>query len=212
MTWKRKELYWYHSGHLLSTAITYLLFRPRIKGRHHIPRRGAVIIAPNHRSMLDIPCLGSATFRPLRFMAKKELFVNRFVKWYFETNGSFSVDKDASPQALKRALAVLRDGDALIIFPEGTRNKKSTLSDLAGGVGFLAAKSSVPIVPVGIAGLDKLIKWKYCFPLPTRVKIVIGEPITSHLNQEGKTSEIVNSLLPILEERIQKLYENALTL
>ncbi|HMS25509.1 MAG TPA: lysophospholipid acyltransferase family protein [Acidimicrobiia bacterium] len=212
MTWKRKERYWYHSGHLLSTAITYLLFRPKIIGRDNIPREGAVLIAPNHRSMLDIPCLGCATFRPLRFMAKKELFTNKFVKWYFETNGSFSVDKDASPQALKKALAVLRDDDALVIFPEGTRNKKSTLSELAGGAGFLAAKSSVPIVPVGIAGLDKLIKWKYCLPLPTRVKIVIGEPITSHVNQEGKTSEIVNALLPVLEERIQKLYEDALTL
>lgn len=213
MTWKRRERIWYRCGHIFSTGFMSLFLRPKIKGREHIPKTGGVLIAPNHRSMLDIPTLGCATFRPLRFMAKKELFKYRIVKWYFETNGSFSVDNQGSdPRAVKKAVDILKSGDALVVFPEGKRNRQPAIGELAAGSGFLAVMSGVPVLPVGIAGIDKVIHWKFCIPVFRRAKLVIGEPITFHIGREGKSSETVNMLLVELSSRIQELYEEAIAL
>jgi 1-acyl-sn-glycerol-3-phosphate acyltransferase len=147
-------------------------------------------------------------------MAKKDLFKNKFIKWYFETNGSFSVDKDGSdPAAVKKAIAVLKDGDALVIYPEGKRHRDDVLGELATGIGFLAAKSRAPVVPVGISGLDKIFRWKYkIIPTFSRAKVVIGEPITDHMSMEGKTSEISNAIIPIIGDHILELYRESLAL
>lgn len=214
MTWKRKERIWYRIGHFLSTSISILVFRPKIVGRENVPNLGSVLITPNHRSMLDVPLLGCVTFRPLRFMAKKDLFKNKFVKWYFETNGSFSVDKnEGDPASVKKAISILKDGDALVVFPEGKRGHEKTIGELATGAVFLAVKSNSPILPVGISGLDKFIlRRKWIFPIVTRAKIVVGAPIDFHIGKTGKTSELVAEVLPILSEAIQKLYDQSLEL
>jgi 1-acyl-sn-glycerol-3-phosphate acyltransferase len=209
MAWQTSERIWYRCGHALSTLITAVLFRPKITGRDNIPRDGAVIIAPNHRSMIDIPALGCTTRRPLRFMAKKELFKNRFVKWYFETNGSFSVDKEGSdPAAVRKAVRYLHGGDALVVFPEGKRNKGDTIGELSPGVGFLAVKSQAPVVPVGISGVDSLRKKGSRFAL-SRAHIVVGTPIDIHLRSEGKTSERSEALMRELEVKLSELFEQS---
>ncbi|MFN8015097.1 MAG: lysophospholipid acyltransferase family protein [Acidimicrobiia bacterium] len=214
MTWKRKEKTWYRCGHVLSTFISYLLYRPKIYGKNNIPKTGGVLIVPNHRAMLDIPILGCATFRPLRFMAKIDLFKNRFVKWYFETNGSFSVDKESGdPKAIKKAVNVLKDGDALVIFPEGKRNRGESVGELTPGVGFLASKTNVPIIPVGIAGLDKAITYKFGFiPILTRGKVYIGDPIDFYLDSDEKTSVVTKKIMDELEKQLPVLFEKAKSL
>lgn len=211
MSWSFKDKLWYHSGHTLSTGLTYLFLRPKIVNRHNLPKKGRVIIAPNHRTMLDVPCLGCATFRPLRFMIKSDLFKSKFIKWYFETNGSFSVDRNISDsKAVKKAISVLNADDALVVFPEGKRNKEELIGELAAGVGFLAVKSSSPIIPVGIANLDKAIKRKILFiPIFTRAHIVIGEPITCHIGKEGKTSVVANELMEEVKIQLERLYIQA---
>lgn len=213
MAWKKKERTFYFFGHLLSSSITYLLFRPRIIGRENLPKKGRVIIAPNHRTLLDVPVLGCATMRPLRFMAKKDLFKYRFVKWYFETNGSFSVDKtEGDPKAVRKALAVLNNEDALVVFPEGRRVRGMAIGELATGVGFLAVKGKAPIVPVGISNLDKPISRKRFFiPIFTRARVVIGKPITSHLYMDAKTSEIVSHVMQELAIELEDVYSQSVS-
>ncbi|HQZ14900.1 MAG TPA: lysophospholipid acyltransferase family protein [Acidimicrobiia bacterium] len=212
MTWKRKEYCWYRSGHALSTFFIYLLFRPKIVGRENVPKSGSLLIAPNHRSMLDIPILGFAVFRPMRFMAKKDLFANKFIKWYFETNGSFSVDKnDSDPAAVKKAVTILKSGDVLVVFPEGKRSKEPQVGEMIPGAGFIAIKAKAPILPIGISNLDNPFKLKFGFiPWFSRAKIVIGEPIISHLERSEKSSTVLNELLPLLQEQIQNLYDESL--
>lgn len=208
MVWKRKEKSFYRAGHIFSYVITKIIYRPIIVGKEHIPSSGRVIIAPNHRTLLDVPALGCATFRPMRFMAKKDLFNNPFIKWYFQTNGSFSIDKSESdPKAIKKAVSVLKDEDALVIFPEGRRIREKQLGDLLPGVGFLAVKGASPILPVAISHLDKIIvRKKWFIPVFTRARVVIGEPITSHINKEGKTSIIVQEVMDELKENLEQLY------
>lgn len=214
MTWQRKEKIWYRVGHVISTAITALLFRPIITGKHNFPKNGAVLIAPNHRSMLDIPLLGCTTFRPLRFMAKKELFKFKVVKWYFQTNGSFSVDKqEGDPASIKKAISILKDGDALVVFPEGKRSKNEFIGELAPGACFLAVKAKAPILPVVVAGADGSYKRKFgILPIIPRAKIVIGELMSSHIDSEGKTSKIVDATTSKLHKKLQELYDEALTI
>ncbi len=214
MTWKRKEYIWYRCGHALCTFITYLMLRPKIFGKENIPKSGAILITPNHRSMLDIPVLGCAFFRPLRFMAKKDLFTNKFIRWYFQTNGSFSIDKSESdPVAIKRSVSVLKDKDALVIFPEGKRSREADLAELTPGAGFIAIKAKAPILPIAITGLDKVIHLKFGFlPYISRPKVLIGKPIISHLVSNEKSSLILKELNPELKNKMKELYEKSLKL
>lgn len=211
MAWRPAETIWYRCGHFLCTIFTRILFRPRISGRKNIPKSGAVIIAPTHRSMLDIPTFGCTTWRPVRFMVKKALFSNAFIKWYFETNGSFSVDKDGGdPAAVRKAVSILKSGDALVVFPEGKRNRQEGVGEIATGVGFLAVKGNCPIVPIGISGVDHAVKFKFGIPRFSKASIAVGEPITSHIDRTEKTSEVVNELIPVLKEEMQSLYEKSI--
>ncbi len=207
MSWSRSEKIWYRCGHLISTALTSIFLRPKIVGRKNIPKTGAVVIAPNHRSNLDIPVLGCATFRPLRFMAKKDLFKNKVVAWYFETNGSFSVDRDnGDPAAIKRAVNYLKKGSAVVIFPEGGRKKSETVEELTAGVGFVAVKAQCPVLPVAITGLDNPIK-KGLLPRFSRAKVLIGDPITIHLETDGKSSVKTAVLQERLLQDLRTLYQ-----
>lgn len=208
MTWKKKEYIWYQTSHIINNLLAHLILRPTILGKNNIPKTGRLIVAPTHRSMLDIPCGGCITWQPMRWMVKEELVSNKFGKYYFETCGSFGVDKNATdPAAVKRAISVLNDEDKLLIFPEGRRNKFDNIGELLGGVGFIAAKTNTPVVPVAIYGVDKAFDLKNFIPRKSKIYILIGEPITSHIGKEGKTSVIASELTKELHDKMFDLYE-----
>lgn len=208
MSWKKKEYIWYQTSHMLNNLLTYLILRPTILGKDNIPKKGKVIVAPTHRSMVDIPVAGCLTWRAMRWMVKQELVSNKFSKFYFETCGSFGVDKESNdPAAVKRAIHVLNDGDKLLIFPEGKRNKFDNIGELLGGVGFIAAKTNAPIVPVAMLGVDKPFYIKNYLPRKAKIFVLIGEPIVSHIGQEGKTSEKAAMITKELGEKLFELYE-----
>ena len=205
MSWKRKEFIWYQTSHILNNILTHLILRPTILGKSNFPKDGKMIVAPTHRSMVDIPCAGCITWKAMRWMVKQDLVASKF---YFETCGSWGVDKDSNdPSAVKKAIAVLNDNDKLLIFPEGKRNKFDNIGELQGGVGFIAAKTNSPIVPVAIYGVDKPFYIKNFIPRKNKIYILIGEPITSHIGKEGKTSVIAASVSKELSESLFALYE-----
>lgn len=212
MTWKTKEYISYQTSHMLNNVLTHLILRPRIMGQNNIPKTGRVIVAPTHRSMVDIPVAGCLTWRAMRWMVKKELVSNKFSKFYFETCGSFGVDKDSSdPAAVKKALKALNGEDKLLVFPEGRRNKLENVGELLGGVGFLAAKTNSPIVPVAMYGVDKPFYLKNYIPHKRKIFVLIGEPITFHIGREGKTSVIAREIQEELTKRLFDLYEKCKT-
>ena len=208
MSWKRKEYIWFQTSHIINNLLTHLILQPTILGKNNIPKKGIVIIAPTHRSMVDIPCAGCITWQPMRWMIKKELIANKYSKYYFETCGSFGVDKDSNdPTAIKKAIKALNDEDKLLIFPEGTRNKFDNIGELNSGVSFLAAKTNSPIVPVALYGVDKPFYIKNFIPRKSKIYILIGEPITSHIEKAGKTSAIAKDIQDELTEKLFELYE-----
>ena len=94
------------------------LFWVRVRGRANVPRKGAFVAAPSHRSLMDIFFTGYVTRRRVRFMAKEELFDNRFLAWLFTALGGFPVARGSADRAALRASEeALRGGEPVAIFP-----------------------------------------------------------------------------------------------
>jgi 1-acyl-sn-glycerol-3-phosphate acyltransferase len=130
--------------------------RLKVRGREHVPRSGPVIVAANHRSMLDVPLIVLASPRRVHFMAKAILFENRLLAWAFHGMGGFPVRRDrADRHALEVAAAILGREDVVGIYPEGTRSKTEEMLPFMGGVAWLALRTGAPIVPCGIAGTER---------------------------------------------------------
>jgi len=134
-----------------------------------MPDQGGVIIMSNHISAFDPPLLAAIFSRPVRFMAKKELFENPIIRFVLFLADAFPVDRSKNDiTAVKKALSVIKDQEVLGLFPEGTRRPEGKLGSPKSGSVMLAIKSGVPILPVGI----KNIKTK------GRITINIGNAFT----------------------------------
>ena len=154
-----------------------LYFRLQRHGREHIPQTGPLLLAANHRSFLDPFVLGAMVKRPVYYVAKKELFANRLQGWFLNALGAFPVDRGAADQEmLTTARAILDRGDAVLIFPEGTRIRPGGLATPKRGIGRLALESGAPVVPLAVLGTENIRKgWRI---RPHRVSIRAGRPLT----------------------------------
>jgi 1-acyl-sn-glycerol-3-phosphate acyltransferase len=157
------------------------LFNGKIYGQENIPLSGPFIVAPNHLSYLDPPLIG-AVFRKreLIFLARKTLFKSVFWNGLLSRINVIPVDKENSADisAIKRALMLLENGFGVAIFPEGTRSPDGNFGPVQPGIGFLACKSQVPVVPVRILGTYEILKKYSIFPdIRQKSKIIVGEPL-----------------------------------
>jgi glycerol-3-phosphate dehydrogenase (NAD(P)+) len=152
-------------------------FRLTRIGREHIPAEGPLLLAANHRSFLDPFVLGTMLRRPVYYVAKKELFENRLQAWFLNALGAFPVDRGASDQEmLVTARAILARGDAVLIFPEGTRVRPGPLGRPKRGIGRLALESGAPVVPLAIIGTEDVrTGWRI---RPRRITVRAGRPLT----------------------------------
>jgi glycerol-3-phosphate dehydrogenase (NAD(P)+) len=154
-----------------------LYFRLRRIGTEHIPTEGPVLLASNHRSFCDPFVLGLCLRRPLRFVAKIELFDKRWKAWLLIALGAFPIRRgEADEQAVETARIILEQGGAIGIFPEGTRVRPGPLAEPKRGVGRLALETGAPVVPVAIIGTEDIRKgWRI---RPRRVSVRCGHPLT----------------------------------
>lgn len=142
-----------------------------------IPQEGGLIVVSNHMSHLDSPAMASVfKRRRLRAMAKEELWKNPLFGKLIEGIGAFPVKRgEADAEGVRKCLELLKGGEAVIIFAEGTRGDGRRMLPLEPGVALLAKKSGVPVLPVGLCGTQ--------FVMPPggggrkqRVRVVVGEP------------------------------------
>lgn len=167
-------VYWLTRA-VLQPAI-HVWFRLRRTGRSHIPA-GGVILASNHRSFLDPFVIGCCLRRPIYFVAKSELFENRLVAWFLNCLGAFPIRRgESDEESVKTALALLERGEAVVIFPEGTRHRTGPLHEPKRGVGRLALESGAPVVPIAISGTERARRG--ILVRPVRVDVRCGRPLT----------------------------------
>ncbi len=187
-----------------------LVFRVRVRGREHVPASGVYIVAPSHRSILDVPFVTSITRRRIRFMAKRELFTTRIGRLLFTALGAIEVDRGVTDRAALRASqAALEAGEPVGIFPEGTRQSGGMLGELFDGVAYLALKLGVPIVPVGIGGSEEILASGKLVPRPHRVVVVVGAPVVPQPDHTARRRSDVTKMTEELRVRLQACLDDA---
>jgi len=153
--------------------------RLTVEGKDNVPTEGPYILAPVHRSIVDTFAVAVVTKRRLRYMGKEELWKVRWFGRIIDALGAFPVHRDATDrEAFRRCVAVIDGGEPLVLFPEGTRRSGPTVTDLREGAAYLAARTDVPIVPVGIGGSEMALPKGTRFPRPVKIHLVVGEPQT----------------------------------
>ncbi len=171
-------------------VVAHLLWRYRIVGRWKVPRAGPLLIVSNHPSWYDPLSIGGVLPRRVWFLAKRELFKWPIMGGLCHLTGQIPVRRGASDRiALEKALAYLRQGRAVMIFPEGRVEKRETLLPAHNGVAMLALRSGATILPVAHTGTERVLHaW---FP---RLCVEIGEPFKPRL-PEGISRKVGLQLL-----------------
>lgn len=163
----------YELAKVVLRPLTALLFAVRVSGEQRVPPSGPLVVAANHRSYLDPPLLGTWFPRTLHFMAKRELFAIPVLSSLIRRVHAFPVDRDrADLGSIRRALHILKDGGAIGIFPEGTRNLDGE-AKARGGAVLIAAAAGCPVVPVALVGTQRAITRLRA----SKVEVRIGEPL-----------------------------------
>ncbi|ELK45353.1 1-acylglycerol-3-phosphate O-acyltransferase [Halobacillus sp. BAB-2008] len=187
----------YKVGKAVCSAIFYPMFRIKVIGKENIPADGPVIISANHISNYDPPVVGITSSRNIYFMAKEELFEKRFIGGILKRVHAFPIKRGMRDRnALRKGLDILKEGNALGLFPEGTRQKNGEIGQGLAGAGFFALRSEAAIVPCAIIGPYRKFK-----PL----KVVYGKPIDMTEYREKKASAQV--VTDRIMEEIRQLHK-----
>lgn len=148
---------------------THIIYRIKIDGLENIPKEGPAVLCANHLHALDSVVIGSHIKRMVYAMGKEELFKTKFKKDFLLAMGCFPVKRGAkSEDAIIKSVEILKKGDLLMIFPEGTRNGLAKGVKPKKGAAKIALEAHVPIIPIGIKGTFKFL---------SKVSVKIGEPI-----------------------------------
>lgn len=194
----------------LVLGLAKLLWRIRIVGSERIPASGAVILAPSHRSNIDVFLAPLATTRRCRFMTKKEVWKSKILGRAAASLGAFPVERGAPDRAALRAsVEYLEDGDALMVYPEGTRRSGPVIEDLHDGAAYLAARTGAPIVPIGISATEEILPKGRTLPRLHKVTIVVGDPIEPPRRDGAVKRAGVRELTEELRVALQKVFDEA---
>ncbi len=183
-----------------------------VSGMENIPTDGPFILAPVHRSIMDIPIASAVTRRRMRFMGKDSLWRHKMFGSMFSALGAFPVTRgSADLEALRRCISIINAGEPLVLFPEGTRQSGDTMRPLFDGAAYVALKTQVPIVPVGIGGSQDIMPSGSAKIRRRKCVAVIGEPIyPPKINGTRAIRSDVRDLTVKLSTAMQILFDEAL--
>lgn len=170
-------MHWvYYGGRFLTRVLLFLFTHWRVRGKENIPGHGPLLIVVNHLNLADPPIIGVSINRKVMFLAKEELFRPGLSGYIVRNYGAFPVRRSGmNKEAMRKSEQLLAQGMALIMFPEGRRSQGAQLESALSGAALIAARNGVPILPIGIAGTEKLkgITWWLRRP---EITVNIGSP------------------------------------
>jgi 1-acyl-sn-glycerol-3-phosphate acyltransferase len=160
-------------------ALCDIHFRIAASGAEHIPRRGGFIVAANHASLLDPPIVGAQIPRQVAAFARKTLWKGGISSWWLDVVGVIPVDRDGGSDvgAIRRVLQTLKQDKGIILFPEGTRTPTGQLQRPKAGVGLMACRTGVPVVPARVFGSFEAFGRNKPMRPGTPVSVVFGRPL-----------------------------------
>lgn len=168
---------WYTTLYGPCFALSKLLFCFRFAGRQHVPLEGPVLIVGNHQSNLDPVLIALASPRQLKFFARVGLFFWPF-SWWIRALGAVPIDRERAIGGMKTTLQLLKQGEAVVVFPEGSRTYDGKMGQMLSGFCLLARRGGATIVPVAIDGAFAALRRGSVIPRLGEITLVVCPPIT----------------------------------
>ncbi len=191
-----KPTLWYRTVVATLRFLSHFSFPTRITGREYLPERGPVLVLCNHVSYLDAVLAAFTCDRPLKCLARKGLFVGPFAT-LIRSLGAMPVDQEGSALGgIRAGMKVLKEGHALLIFPEGGRSEDGQLQPLMPGFLPLMKRSKAQVLPMAVAGAFECWPRQRLLPRPGRLQVSVG-PVLSPEDFEGMTDD----------QRLQLVYD-----
>lgn len=186
--------------------------RVQVVGGEKVPASGAFVLAPVHRSNVDFALSSLVTRRPMRYMGKDNIWKSRLLGRFVSMLGAFPVHRgSADRDALKACTDIVSGGSPLVMFPEGTRQRGPLVQELFDGTAYVAAKTGVPIVPVGIGGSEAMMPKGAKLPRFSKLVLVVGDPIPAPARTEAGRipRSAIGALTQELHATLQQLFDEA---
>lgn len=202
---------WYELLYYPAATLSFWLFSLRVRGRRNMPKSGGIIIVANHQCAIDPMLVGIAVRRHIRYLARSTLFKSRVASWFMSSLGAFQLNQESGgKEGLKATLQLLKDGEGVVVFPEGGRTPDGKIHELKPGVMLLVRRANVPVLPVGIAGaFEAWPIWRYVprafcpIFLPAGkggMALVVGKPMPPEHFANRSTEDVLAELHAILSD------------
>ena len=192
---ERIGLIWYNTVSWMLCIFCWIFFRLRLFGKENIPKKGAFIVASNHQSYLDPALCGAPLKRPMRYLARDSLFKNRFFGAAISSIRAMPLKQGQDDlTTVRTVIKMLKAGDGVCLFPEGTRTEDGRIEPFKPGLGLLCRRGKAPIIPTVIDGaFECWPKGKKIFSFGS-VWVKFGKPITLEQVKEMGNEEFADHL------------------
>ncbi len=203
----------YYAPWILCQAVFGTYFHWRVYEADRVPETGPAILAANHASLLDPPLVGAALKRDICYLARENLFRNPLIGAVLRSWNVVPVDRDGGgATGLRAIMDRLNAGNAVILFPEGTRTLDGALQPARSGIGLLAIKSTAPVVPIRLFGTFEAYGRKMRLPRPRSVAVKFGRPMNldrwraeAQTCSKARLKEIYRATADLIMTRIARL-------
>jgi 1-acyl-sn-glycerol-3-phosphate acyltransferase len=193
-------------------SVAKVVGRVTVLGAEKIPTEGAFVLAPVHRSNVDFALTSILTERPMRYMGKDSIWKSRPLGRFVSMLGAFPVHRgSADRDALKACTDIVNGGSPLVMFPEGTRCTGPVVEELFDGTAFVASRTQVPIIPLGIGGSEAMMPKGARMLHRSKLVLLVGDPIPAPpLTEKGRVPRsAVGELTARLHVELQSLFDQA---
>lgn len=215
--WYTNNQFWtqrsvYRWGHRLTNLFCKSMGHLEVQGVNHIPREGGVLLVSNHVSLLDPVIVGSAASREIHYMARSNAFSIPGLGMLISAYNAYPVNRGAADLgALRKTISLLKTGNAVLIFPEGTRSADGTLGDARDGACFIACRARVPTVPVFHSGAERMLPRGSRCLRRAQLTVVFGPPIELAAGESENKRNIYKQMGEQMMQAIANLRDNVLS-